>query len=434
MRVRICISFLISILLIITMVPTTSFASKTVALDNTEEGTASNYKSLNDRIGLMVPEDDKGSSLKNGTYIDSGKCNLYGMYYTEDDDEGYDGFYERKARRYDFTLDHSCRLRIMGTIVPKELWYDVDDWDSGECIDKKFNYIKKGRVVFSVINENGKVVDKCSFSMKDYEGGETNDCWFYTKKMRAGDYTLKIASSGKTDENYDALYTVSYTIKGYKSFAKKASIKRSVSKAGGSWVRIGKFVGKGIPHFKKIVSSNKSAVNGWWITKGGTIYVWARAKGNSKVTLILKNGKKYKTTVSVKSGYPDFFAYLSEYNTRGNYFVVRVKNCGVRNITIIRQGAKVTDKDYKSYDRRIRGSSNVVIKPGKTKSVRFYVNGGTTWPDVYSFTMHANFKYEGRKYTWKTASDYSWYKRGKYWYDTFWGFGHYCSWQDNDLS
>ena len=367
----------------------------------------------------------KAAAESGGSFIGGDSFNLH--QYIEYDDEDWDEDEDdeiRVTRKIEFTLDESAYIRILYIINPVGINVDNVETDGNE-------YVSSGKVRFRIYDNDDNLVDEYTYNAKGDVSGEDYDGWFYLgEKLSSGDYTLKVSGSG-TMEYYsgdsEASYHVDCEIKSYKSFAKRATIKKKASGKGGSWIKIGKFE-SGLPHFKSIKFSNKKAVDDWWISNNGTIYVWARSKGSSTVTLKLKSGKIYKTKVTVKPGYPNFFAYLYGYNTRGNYFTVKVKNLGVSNLTIIPAGTKATDKDYKSYDRYIKKRKNIVIAPGKTKNVRFYVNGRTTWPDCLDFTIHSSFKYEGKTYAWKTAYNYSWYKRGKSWYNTFWNFSDYDRW------
>lgn len=124
---------------------------------------------------------------------------------------------------------------------------------------------------------------------------------------------------------------------------------------------------------------------------------------------------------------PDYGAILMDYKTRSNCFIVSFKNNGNKKLTIT-SGIKVTNNDYKSFDRKIRLKKKVVIKPGKTKEVKFYVKGRTTWYDSEEFKLYYNFKYSGKTYKGKVYfnDDYdeyffTRYKKGSKWKDTYSG-------------
>ena len=144
--------------------------------------------------------------------------------------------------------------------------------------------------------------------------------------------------------------------------------------------------------------------------------VKAKNAGSCKITATYK-GKKYVCYVDVVRRKPDVFASLDDYYTRSNSFEVRFTNMGNKTLTIL-SGKKVLQDDYKKYDRNVRLKKKVQIKPGKTKKVRFYVNGGTTLPDVDSFSLLYKFKYDGKTYEGRVSTEDSYYKNGKKWKDS----------------
>ena len=360
---------------------------------------------------------------------------LYEEYYSDDEDEplfedetgtSVYYYYERFPEERSFTLPKAGYVRILYSITPIFLFNSDDEEIDDDVLES--DIVDKGAVKFILMSGN-KEIEHYTINMTDYEYNEKNEGWvsFETKCKAGNRYTLKMTSSGKSVSDADAMYKVKYKMIGYTKYATSASIKKKVATRGDSWVKIGKFK-NGLPYYKRL-KYNKKYIDDWWIKNDGSLYVYAKRKGKTTVTTILKNGKKYKTKITIKHGYPNFFAYLSSYKTRNNYFTVKIKNLGTRKLTIIRKGAKVLDKDYKSYDRKIKGHKNVVIKPGKTKTVRFYVKGRTTWPNYKHFTLRAHFKYDGKKFKWKTGNTFSWYKEGKKWVDTFWNFDEYEDWE-----
>lgn len=111
-------------------------------------------------------------------------------------------------------------------------------------------------------------------------------------------------------------------------------------------------------------------------------------------------------------------ACLLDYDTRNNEFVIKVKNISNKNITILSNGAKARDCDYKSYDRklRIKGKSKVVIKPGQTKKIRFKVIGRLTWYNHEDFEIRSYWKWGKKKYLVSIDSNEGAYvKSGKKW-------------------
>ena len=147
----------------------------------------------------------------------------------------------------------------------------------------------------------------------------------------------------------------------------------------------------------------------------GTCYIKAKSKG-----------KTYKCKVKVVRLLPNYTACIWDYDTRNNRFHVKFKNHGTRNIIIYSGDAVALDDDYKSYDRDLRlakGKSSVTVKPNTTKSVYFYVKGGTTWHDEDDFTIRYYFKYHGKKYKGRVRSDIGfsdYYRNGEGWYYTYW--------------
>ena len=94
----------------------------------------------------------------------------------------------------------------------------------------------------------------------------------------------------------------------------------------------------------------------------------------------------------------------------------------------ITSGIKVVDIDYKAYDRKVRLKKKVKIKPGKTKYVKFYVKGRTTWYKSEDFTIYYKFRYDGKTYEGHAWDEDSVYKYGKGWYDTYWDENWYQHW------
>ncbi len=179
--------------------------------------------------------------------------------------------------------------------------------------------------------------------------------------------------------------------------------------------------GKGKVKWK---SSRKSVAS---VSSKGVVK--AKKIGTCNITATYK-GKKYKCKVKVVRREPDFFAELSEYKTRSNCFVVWFRNNDKRTLTIL-SGKKVQQEDYKSFDRNIRLKKKIKIKPGATKSVKFYVKGGTTHPSVDTFKLFYKFKYDGKTYDGRVTSENSHYKKGKKWVETYDDDGLYEYWLDD---
>ena len=146
----------------------------------------------------------------------------------------------------------------------------------------------------------------------------------------------------------------------------------------------------------------------------------AVSKGKCKIYCKYK-GKKYTAKIKVTRGIPWFEGLLNSYNTRNNYFSVTIKNKNKKKLTIYPTNAKAIEDDYKSFDRtlRIKGGKAVVIKPGKSKKIKFMVRGSVTWYDEDDFYVYFDFKYDGKKYRGRTWTEGSAYKKGKKWYGSW---------------
>ena len=282
-----------------------------------------------------------------------------------------------------------------------------------------------GGLSLQLRNASGALIQNDYINMNGFEDGGWIDDWYYSDNyfQGPGKYTYTLIYSG--NENFH----VDFSVIGCTGFAQKATMKKKASKASDSWVKIG-HLGPGYP-FANASLSKKGVVPYLDIEADGDVYAYCRKKGNCKVTLKLKNGKKYVTKVKVTAGQPDFDACLYDYSTRGNYFTAIVHNNSNSPVTIIRKGAKVKDDDYKSLDRKIKGQKSITVKPGQTKWIKFKVKGRVTWYDSDDFTLFANVKYEGKKYKWKVWYEDSFYKRGGKWWTTYDYEDDYSDWLEN---
>ena len=104
---------------------------------------------------------------------------------------------------------------------------------------------------------------------------------------------------------------------------------------------------------------------------------------------------------------------------------------GKCNLIIVRDGAQIVNYDYKEYDRKIKSGANVVIKPGETKYVRFYINGDYTWTDYEDFDLHAKIIFEDVSYIWHVWRNDSSFKMNGKWWDTYWDEIEYSDWLQN---
>ena len=140
------------------------------------------------------------------------------------------------------------------------------------------------------------------------------------------------------------------------------------------------------------------------------------------------NGQKYKCLISVLHQSQAYYATLTGYNTRDNYFTIRFKNNTKKNFTIQKGTTLVTECDYKVFDRHVKLSNSYNVKPGKTIVLKFYVQGNLTWPDYSCFTLHYYFKFDDIKYYAKTDAGDSWYKSSKGWKKSYSARFEYACW------
>ena len=283
-------------------------------------------------------------------------------------------------------------------------------------------YITKGGVRIILKNSSGMELQNDLVNLKGYSVGDTYEDWFYDDAffVSPGTYTYTIKNVS------DDTINITYSIYSYLKKSTSASINKNVSVKSGNWVKIGK-VGEGCPLTQVTYPSNK-VITGWDSDIDGTLWVYADKKGTSTVTVQLSTGNKYTCTVNVTAGEPDFYAELTGYYTRDNYFEVKVKNLRESDLTIIRKGARVEDVDYKEYDRNIKKADNVIIKHGETKYIRFYVDGSYTWTDYKDFTLCAKMSFEGITYDWHTWWNDSVYKKNGKWWSTYWDEEGYSYW------
>lgn len=304
---------------------------------------------------------------------------------------------EQTTDTYSFSLDKKMALMIPFS-------FELQD---------KATY---GSLKIILKNDQGDTIRSIKISLKGCDTFETYDDFDCSSEtlLAKGKYRYILKNTS------DSKVKVKYSVVGYTKVATAFTIKKEVSCRGGNWIKIGQFEKKELPRKVKVTFSNKKVTSDWWMKQNGEIHIWCESKGTSTVTIELSNGKRYKCEVTVKPGDPNFVAVLYDYNTRDNYFVVRIRNLSSHKLTIIRKGAEVRDVDYKTYDRSVSSTSDIVIDPGKTKKVKFYLNGNTTWYDYTDFTLYAKFKYEGVTYPWHVWDTDSVYKRNKSWYSTYW--------------
>lgn len=161
-------------------------------------------------------------------------------------------------------------------------------------------------------------------------------------------------------------------------------------------------------------SSNKKIAT---VSSSGKI----TAKGLGKVTIsAIYKGKTYKATINVAYLRPDMAALLYDYNTHDNYFVLTIKNNSKKTMTVLCGITKVVDCDYKKFDRSVKLSKSVTIKPSESKKIKFKVIGSVTWYDYTDFTLYYKFKLDGKAYDAKSDCFVtSKYKKESSWVKTY---------------
>lgn len=153
------------------------------------------------------------------------------------------------------------------------------------------------------------------------------------------------------------------------------------------------------------------------VSKNGRVV--AKGVGNCKITARC-GGKNYICKLKVVMCKPDFAATLAQYDKKGNFFVVKYSNYGVKPLKIISKGAAcIADKD--SYDRHLhlKGNKDIVINPGKSKTVKFYVKGKTTSAKISRYGIMYRFKYAGEERLAGVWCEDSTYRLGKKWKPTY---------------
>ena len=273
-----------------------------------------------------------------------------------------------------------------------------------------------GGIRVQLRDKKGSLIQNDYQSLKGWNKSEEFNYWFYTDSIYvpAGKYEYTLINKSDSDVR------IKYKIIGYNKVSSSIkSIKTIKIRSGeGKNIKLSPKPAGSFPLTKNI-SCTKGLLANWWQDADGSLYVEGGKKPKEgTLTVTLQNGKKYKIKVKVMPAYPDFMAYLDDYYTRDNYFTARIKNYGTSNLTIIRQG-KVVNVDYKSFDRRLKSMKSVTIKPGQTKTVKFYLKGSTTWYDVADYTLYAKVKYQGKTYDWHVWDEDSVYKVGKKWYATY---------------
>lgn len=110
----------------------------------------------------------------------------------------------------------------------------------------------------------------------------------------------------------------------------------------------------------------------------GTCYLKAKCGRQSFRCKVKVKGRKY-----VYAG-----GYIYSYNTRTNTFLMKFKNCSDKVMRIKSSDAIAVDSDYAAYDRKLKLSGTISIKPGKVRWLKFKVVGNLTWYNVDDFCIN----------------------------------------------
>ena len=342
----------------------------------------------------------------------------------------------------------TCLLYFSGASVSAASTYDVIEGntiilESGKSIKVPFTVSSKKYVMaiawFDSAGQSKKG-KKGSFDLiikNYYDTTKAKDSWGfeYVDFSDGTDYSLFCLSKQKMKGQYYCVLKnttnlplkIKYSIRAYNKIASKGKFKKKVTEKRWSEVKIGKLKG-GFPAVKSIKIGNKKIVSQYQIDKNGDIVVTTEDTGTTTITTTLKNGKKYKTKVTVKPLMPDVYAYMWDYDTRDNYFVVKIKNNYDKTITVYRDNGKVEHFDYKSYDRDFKKYKPVKIKPDKTKNVRFYLKGDLTWDDYKRYTLYSKIKCDGQTYKFRVRKWFGMFKKGKKWVDSYWDYDEFDEW------
>lgn len=267
----------------------------------------------------------------------------------------------------------------------------------------------------------GQIIQNDFMSWESF-GSYENDIWYYSDGyyVNPGTYTYTLINSCPDDSE------VKWGVFGFDGFAQSVKFNGKKKLKSGNWHRVGtiKNASNLLPLEKSVSSSKNSRIhkNDVLIDALGRIYVYAHKPGKVKITIKMMNGKKFKKTFTVTSPEPNFTAELMSYNTRKNYIKVKFKNKGIGTVKIKAGGAKLLEDHYKSFDRTL-SNSTYTIKSGKSKTVKFYIDGDTTWPLIKDYEFYYYFTYYGKTFKGHAniEPECSSYKKKKKWYNTYWG-------------
>ena len=137
--------------------------------------------------------------------------------------------------------------------------------------------------------------------------------------------------------------------------------------------------------------------------------------GKCKITGIYQS-KKYvcKVTVKLRKTF-SMWAKLYKYDTRKNVFYMELTNYTNKKMIVLANDAVAVDSDYTTFDRSVYLLKNVVIKPGKTKKLKFHVKGSVTWYKCSDFCMNCWVKWKNKKKRIAADNEECFVRKGKKW-------------------
>lgn len=117
---------------------------------------------------------------------------------------------------------------------------------------------------------------------------------------------------------------------------------------------------------------------------------------------------KYDTKLSMD-------AYIKK--IKRGVFYLDVTNYSNKDIVFYSSGAKSIDRDYTSFDCKLKLSkgSSVKIKPGQDKIIKYKVVKGKVWQNPYDEIVYLTCKFNGKKYKLKITDAGWYYKKGSKW-------------------
>jgi hypothetical protein len=232
-------------------------------------------------------------------------------------------------------------------------------------------------------------------SLKGAAKGEEFNGWVIsgTTPVKAGKYTCTFKNTTKVN------LKIKFNVKGYTKVASSFAFSKNPKIKSGNWGRIGtiKSAKTALPYLRSVVARDKKIITDLFYDLDGKLYAKGTKPGKTVVTVTTGKGKKIKTNVTVTAPDPNFKAHLITYDAYNNCFYVQFDNKGIGTLRVNAKDAIASHFDDVSYSRLLtiaNGKSYIDIKPGKSATVAFQVQGepAETYPNgfgiIYSFTYY----------------------------------------------